>query len=405
MANGGGPHETKGTPPKDQGKGKARSNRPRSERPVESGSAFSAFARPLTTGPSRRRSEGTLSRCVPLPFLRLIQNTVFPWPGNRLFLNIDGAAREFQRPVLVKLIQVQSRATSIICRFPSTSWYRRSQISYWRRPNARTRRTADGPVCGCRRNWSGKRRPAERTAASFRGGRSGSDEIQGLRLLALWLTKNAATTRTGAARPRAACEVIRRVAARGDRTRYTIILPGGRCVCGFARDRKMATSRKAIVGENNPAKKAAGNHERVPLRDRLIADYSSYIGSFIQIRDERIRELVEMELFAGLLWPDPLIQLNPSFEPGLRVEQLGDESVPHHECRRIFRINKDAGEGQPLRLHAHQEQALRVARSGVNYVVTTGTGSGKSLTYVVMVWTTCCGMGRGVESRRLSCTR
>ena len=98
------------------------------------------------------------------------------------------------------------------------------------------------------------------------------------------------------------------------------------------------------------------------LRDRLIDDYSSYIRSFIQIRDDRIQELVDSELAGGLLWPDPLIQLNPSFEPGYRTDQLVDQGVLHEECRRIFRINKESGEGQPLRLHRHQEEAVRVAR-------------------------------------------
>ena len=48
------------------------------------------------------------------------------------------------------------------------------------------------------------------------------------------------------------------------------------------------------------------------LRNRLVDDYSSYIRSFIQIRDERISRLVDQEISDGLLWPDPLIQLNPS---------------------------------------------------------------------------------------------
>ncbi len=52
------------------------------------------------------------------------------------------------------------------------------------------------------------------------------------------------------------------------------------------------------------------------LRDRLIDDYSSYIRSFIQIRDDRIQELVESELTSGLLWPDPLIQIS---RPGTRT--------------------------------------------------------------------------------------
>ena len=82
--------------------------------------------------------------------------------------------------------------------------------------------------------------------------------------------------------------------------------------------------------------------------------------------------------------PTPLIQLNPSFQPGKWIDELADESVLHEECRRGFRIEKEAaGKGAPLRLHTHQEQAVRIARTGNNYVLTTGTGSGKSLAYIV----------------------
>ena len=136
------------------------------------------------------------------------------------------------------------------------------------------------------------------------------------------------------------------------------------------------------------------------LRDRLVDDYSSYIQSFIQIRDDRIHDLVDSELASGLLWPDPLIQLNPSFEPGHRTDQLVDQGVLHEECRRIFRINKESGEGQPLRLHRHQEEAVRVARTGANYVLTTGTGSGKSLAYIVPIVDHVLrrGPGRGIQA-------
>ena len=53
------------------------------------------------------------------------------------------------------------------------------------------------------------------------------------------------------------------------------------------------------------------------LRDQLIAHYSAYVRSFIQIRDEKIRAHVEQRLEEGMLWPEPLTQLNPSFEPGV----------------------------------------------------------------------------------------
>lgn len=99
------------------------------------------------------------------------------------------------------------------------------------------------------------------------------------------------------------------------------------------------------------------------LRNRLIDDYSSYIRSFITIADERIGSLVAEEIHDGLLWPDPLIQMNPSFQPGKWIGQLGDENALHEECRCVFRIKKDpAGEGLPLLLHTYQEQAERERR-------------------------------------------
>ena len=123
------------------------------------------------------------------------------------------------------------------------------------------------------------------------------------------------------------------------------------------------------------------------LRRNLVNSYANYIRSFIQIRDARIDAKVKEELNSGLLWPEPLIQLNPSFEPGRTVDQLVDEGILHETCREIFRIKKtESGNlGQPLRLHRHQEEAVRTARGGGNYVLTTGTGSGKSLAYIVPI--------------------
>ena len=49
------------------------------------------------------------------------------------------------------------------------------------------------------------------------------------------------------------------------------------------------------------------------LRDRLIADYSGYVNSFIEIRDDRVKACVDAGLKEGVLWPDPRIALNPAF--------------------------------------------------------------------------------------------
>ncbi len=86
------------------------------------------------------------------------------------------------------------------------------------------------------------------------------------------------------------------------------------------------------------------------LRNALVSDYADYINSFINIQDERIRCRVEHELQRGLLWPEPLLQLNPSFEPGPYIDDLVDQGVLHETCRSIFRLKARASRTKPLLL-------------------------------------------------------
>ena len=59
------------------------------------------------------------------------------------------------------------------------------------------------------------------------------------------------------------------------------------------------------------------------LRTRLVNDYARYTRSFIKIADPRITERVETALDDGALWPEPLLQLNPTFLPDAVREVLG----------------------------------------------------------------------------------
>jgi ATP-dependent helicase YprA (DUF1998 family)/very-short-patch-repair endonuclease len=117
----------------------------------------------------------------------------------------------------------------------------------------------------------------------------------------------------------------------------------------------------------------------------------------VVIRDERIAEHVDRELEEGLLWPDPIVQLNPAFEPGGTVDELIAEELLDGRCGGIFRREKSATDpvGLPLRLHRHQREAIEIARTGANYVLTTGTGSGKSLSYIVPIVDHVLGNGSG----------
>ncbi|MBL7492506.1 DEAD/DEAH box helicase [Frankia sp. AgB1.9] len=130
------------------------------------------------------------------------------------------------------------------------------------------------------------------------------------------------------------------------------------------------------------------------VREKLVRDYEEFVRGFLTIRNARIRDHVEGAIKNGLLWPEAWLSLNPAFEPGGEIADLarsaqgtrgadgtgGAGAVLHPGCADIFQIK-----GLPIRLHRHQRDALELAKEGNSYVVTTGTGSGKSLTYLVPI--------------------
>ncbi len=122
------------------------------------------------------------------------------------------------------------------------------------------------------------------------------------------------------------------------------------------------------------------------LRERLVRDYGEFISGFLKIRDPPAERLRSGRAGTGVLWPEPCISLNPNFESGGKVDDLVNDGRLHTECRRVFRIKTEGDPaGRPLRLHRHQAEAIQAAASGDNYVLTTGTGSGKSLSYIVPI--------------------
>jgi len=119
------------------------------------------------------------------------------------------------------------------------------------------------------------------------------------------------------------------------------------------------------------------------LHQSVINDYSKYIQSFFSIAEERIRQFVEETLLDRReLWPDVLIQLNPAYQYTEPVEQLVREGKLHNICAKIFR-NKD---GTSVRLFRHQREAIDKALAQKHFVITSGTGSGKTLTYFIPIF-------------------
>ena len=118
------------------------------------------------------------------------------------------------------------------------------------------------------------------------------------------------------------------------------------------------------------------------LHKSILSDYKLYIDSFINIADEKILETVRKDFDSGNLYPEPLVQFNPSFESGGSVEDLVNKGVLVKDFNHIFYD----GENKSWSIYKHQTEAIVIGNEGKGFVVTSGTGSGKSLTYISTIF-------------------
>lgn len=113
---------------------------------------------------------------------------------------------------------------------------------------------------------------------------------------------------------------------------------------------------------------------------RLIDSYARFSRSFSTIRSDDLKSELDRQYDAGRFWPDALLSLNPRYLQGRTVDDLVASGDLDDATGKIFRLGET-----PLRFHRHQSQSIAKARAGHSYVVTTGTGSGKSLCFFVPV--------------------
>ncbi len=113
------------------------------------------------------------------------------------------------------------------------------------------------------------------------------------------------------------------------------------------------------------------------IYDKLKESYKSYLSSFISIKDSRIKDVVTAAIASERLWPEALIQFNPNFMKGVGVDELIARGLPINAGLKHF--FKDS-------FYLHQQQAIELGCQDKEFIVTSGTGSGKSRTFMATIF-------------------
>lgn len=117
----------------------------------------------------------------------------------------------------------------------------------------------------------------------------------------------------------------------------------------------------------------------VSASDHIYEKYKRYLQTIFSIDNEnyskQFRQLLEdKSSFAK----GPYLEVQDSFEKGKSLSELIEEGILPQGFRKI-------GMPQERPLYKHQEVALRKAASGANLIVSTGTGSGKTESFMIPI--------------------
>ena len=119
----------------------------------------------------------------------------------------------------------------------------------------------------------------------------------------------------------------------------------------------------------------------------VVHEYERFARSFTNIRAGDLKDKLKAAYESNRFWPEPMIQLNPRFKSEGTVGSLVQRGDLASGIEKIFRndnAKRDASDPS-LPLYQHQLDAVGLANQGKSFVVTTGTGSGKSLCYFIPI--------------------
>jgi ATP-dependent helicase YprA (DUF1998 family) len=119
------------------------------------------------------------------------------------------------------------------------------------------------------------------------------------------------------------------------------------------------------------------------IRDNFLLYIKTVFGTkFLELEQERERRLRQPGVFYQEPWIEPLPRYQKSAK---KIDQLGLEDVPGLDKTALqdFKNLASCGLVGGYELYSHQVEMLRRALSGQNVVVTAGTGSGKTESFLL----------------------
>lgn len=120
----------------------------------------------------------------------------------------------------------------------------------------------------------------------------------------------------------------------------------------------------------------------IEASDQISSDYRRYLRSLVPVRDAALAAALDEEIaHAPLLTKGPLLEASPAYARGASLNQLVGEGV----LPTSFRMFDSPALPMDRALYVHQEAATRKARAGRNLVVSTGTGSGKTESFLIPI--------------------
>lgn len=111
----------------------------------------------------------------------------------------------------------------------------------------------------------------------------------------------------------------------------------------------------------------------------IVEKYRNYILSTFHLNDNEMNENLYQKLNkSNFLYKGPFLELKNNFRPGKSVKSLINEGIIVEEFEKInYNLERP--------LYLHQENAIRKVKDGKNIIVSTGTGSGKTESFLIPI--------------------